>query len=126
MGGILVQFLLDKGAAVSVVCYDTLIRSLQQQVVSVHVATIGANGSPLDVTVVGQITAPIVVNGLNCIQLLTVVMQLSVAGILGADFLVKHGVLIDCRNSRLLLGDPQTIIPVKIVGASQALVVLCQ
>ena len=124
MGGILVQFLLDKGAAVSVVCYDTLIRSLQQQVVSVHVATFEANGSPLDV--VGQITVPIVVNGLNCIQLFTVVMQLSVAGILGADFLMKHGVLIDCRNSRLLLGDPQTIVPVKIVGASQASVVLCQ
>ena len=70
MGSILVQFLLDKRAAVSVVCYNTLNRSLQQQVVSVHVATFGANGSPLDV--VGQITVPIVVNWLNCIQLFIV------------------------------------------------------
>jgi len=90
---------------------------LQQQVVPVQVATFGANGSPLDV--VGQITVPIIVSGLNCTQLFTVVRQLSVAGILGADFLVKHGALIDCRNSRLLLGDPQTTVPVEIVSTSQ-------
>ena len=59
-----VQILLDTGAAMSVVYYDTLNRSLQQQVVSVHMATFGANGSPLDV--VRQITVLIVVNGFNC------------------------------------------------------------
>ena len=32
---------------------------------------------------------------------------------------MKHGALIDCRNSTLLLGDPQTTVLVEIVGASQ-------
>ena len=118
MGDLPVQFLLDTGAAVSVVRYDTLGESLQQQINPVQVATFGANGSPLDV--VGQVKTTIKIGELEYDQLFTVVKQLSVAGILGADFLVQHSALIDCKNNSLLLADQQVTVPIKTIGSSLA------
>jgi len=57
LGDLSVQFLLDTGAAVSVIRYDTLGEPLQQLINPIQVATFGANGSPLDV--VGQVKATI-------------------------------------------------------------------
>ena len=51
-------------------------------------------------------------------QLFTVVRQLSVAGILGTDFLVQHSALIDCKISSLLLTDQQVTVPIKTIGGS--------
>jgi len=66
LGDLSVQFLLDTGAAVSVVCYDSLGEPLQQHINPIQEATFGANGSPLDV--VGQVKATIKLMGINTIS----------------------------------------------------------
>ena len=47
------------------------------------------------------------------------VRQLSVAGILGADFLVQHSALIDCKNNSLLLADQKVTVPIKTIDGSE-------
>jgi len=91
-----------------VVRYDTLGEPLQQHINPIQVATFGANGSPLDV--VGQVKATIKIDERKYDQLFSVVRQLSVAGILGADFLVQHSALIDCKNN---MADQKVTVPIK-------------
>ena len=64
-------------------------------------APIGANGSPLDV--VGQITMPVSIGNFTTKQVFVVVNTLAVDCLLGADYLVAHGVIIDYKRSCVVI-----------------------
>ena len=100
MGGTSTRFLLNSGAAISVVRYDSLDERLREQVKgSSNLNTIAANGLPLEV--VGNITVSVSLGKFRADQEFTVVKNLSVECILGGDFLVNHSAVIDCRESTL-------------------------
>ena len=65
--------------------------------------TVAADGLPLEV--VGKVEIPVALGDFRTNQDFTVVKNLSVECILGADFLVKHGAVIDCKESTLALGN---------------------
>ena len=96
------RFLLDTGAAMSVVCWDALPEEHQSQVVSVHSQAVGANGLPLDI--MGQVQLPISIGTFDCKQSFLVVRKLTVLCLLGADFLRDQAAIINCKESRLSLG----------------------
>ena len=98
-------FLLDSGAAVSVIHTDALPDTFQEKVLtrSPHLPVIvGANGLALDVT--GQVTLPIVLGGLQLSHSFSIVRHLPVDCLLGADFLIKNQAIIDCNRMVLQLG----------------------
>ena len=66
-------------------------------------APIGANGSPLDV--LGQITMPVSIGNFTTEQVFVVVNTLAVDCLLGADYLVAHGVIIDYKRSCVVIQD---------------------
>ena len=96
-----VKFLLDLGAAISVVCYDALPVNLWSRMESHSTAMVGANGLPLDV--VREITATLTVGSFSNVHTFIVVRNLTVDWLLRADFLAKHGAVIDYREKQLLL-----------------------
>ena len=101
VGEVPTKFLLDSGAAISVLNLDVVKDKLLHQV---NICAVGANGTPLDV--VGQTTATV------CLHDFTVVRNLTVDCLLGADFLQHHGAVLDCCHNTLSLGkDCKTIIP---------------
>ena len=88
IGNLSVQFLLDSGAAVSVMHYKILDSHYQQQITPANVkAAVTANGGLLEV--LGQITLPIGIGHFNSTHLFTVVRNLTVECILGADYLIQ-------------------------------------
>ena len=58
--------------------------------------TVAANGAAMDV--IGQVTLPVSVNGFQFNQLFTVVHSLTVDCILGADCLLQHEAIFDCKQ----------------------------
>ena len=58
-------------------------------------ASIGANGSPLDVLV--QITMPVRIGNFTAEQVFVVVNALTVYCLLSADYLVENAVIIDYK-----------------------------
>ena len=89
MGGTSTRFLLDSGAAVSVVRYDSMEERWRQQIKgSSNQNTVVADSLPLEV--VGNVTVPVSLGNFKVHQEFTVVKNLSVEGILGTDFLVHH------------------------------------
>ena len=98
-----VQFVLDSGAALSVVRYDVVNpayhRSIKKEGAS---AAVGANGQSLDV--IGRVTLPIKLGERSWDQEFTVVKNLTISCLLGADFLIQHGAIVDCRIGQLSLG----------------------
>ena len=104
MGQTSTRFLLDSGAAVSVVHYDSLDECWRHRIKDdVAQNTVAADGLPLEV--VGHIGIPISLGKFGADNEFTVVKNLSVECILGADFLVRHDAVIDCRENTLALGD---------------------
>ena len=77
-----INFLVDSGAAMSVVHYN-LVRHLH--FMSTTSCAVGANGSPLDV--VGQTTATITLGSFTVDHNFIVVRNLMVDCLLGADFI---------------------------------------
>ena len=55
----------------------------------------------------GQITLPIAIGDFNSTHLFTVVRNLTVECILGADYLIQHGAVIDCNQCCLTVGGVQ-------------------
>ena len=92
-----VQFVLDSGAALSVVRYDVVNpayhQSIQKEGAS---AAVGANGQSLEV--VGRVNLPIKLGERCWDQEFTVVRNLTVSCLLGADFLIQHGAIVDCKS----------------------------
>jgi len=97
-----VKLLVDSGAAISVVRYDTLPENLRSRMKSPSTATVGANGLPLDV--VGEIAVTLTMGSFSAVQTFSVVRNLTVDWLLGADFLAKHGAIIDYKEKKLHLG----------------------
>ena len=102
------MFLLDSGAAVSVVRLRSLSVEDQQAVTKTKSAAVNVNGIPLDVR--GQITLVVSIGSFTCEQEFTVIHDLTVDCLLGADFLKKHGAVIDCKSGTLSLG--KHIVPI--------------
>ena len=96
------RFLLDTGAAMSVVRWDTLSKNHQDQVIAIYSKAVGANGQPLDV--VGQVTLSVSIGKLTCEQKFLVVRGLTVDCLLGSDFLSGQAAIIDCKERKLSLG----------------------
>jgi len=80
-----VQFLLDSGAAVSVCCHDLL-----------------PNGILLDIQ--GQVTTNVAIGPFRATQEFVVVTDLTVYCLLGADFLLRHGAVLNCKARTLQIG----------------------
>ena len=107
------KFLLDSGAAVSVVCYAVLSEEMQQRIKRSSSVVISANGVPLEV--VGWVTANVVLGTFHHDQEFIVVRELTVQCLLGADFMEKHGVVIDYRTRCIQLGqDFPSLAPIQI------------
>ena len=103
-----VTFLLDSGAAVSVVHYDKLPPKCADGLSQVMTDTsmVGANGQPLEV--VGQVELPVTVGKFKATHEFVVVQHLSVDCLLGADFLLQHKAVIDCGTNNLQLDATHT------------------
>ena len=111
MGDSPVEFLIDSGAAVSVVRYETIPHSMV--IANSASSAVGANGDSLDV--IGCIELAVILDTLNVKHSFIVVKRLTVECILGIDFLSKYGAVIDCANdmvsvqsfgSRVHVADP--------------------
>ena len=97
-----VTFLLDSGAAVSVIRLSILNSQFRNQVIETgSTDPVGTNGSPLDV--IGQVTLPVNVGNFQSDQVFIVVKTLTVDCLLGADYLVAHEVLIDYKRSAVTI-----------------------
>ena len=107
VGEVPTKFLLDSGAAISVLNFDVVKDKLLHQV---NICAVGANGTPLDV--VGQTTATVCLRDFKVDHQFIVVRNLTVDCLLGADFLQHHGAVLDCCHNMLSLGkDCKFIIP---------------
>ena len=97
-----VTFLLDSGAAVSVVRLGALGNQYRNQITDAGLtAPIGANGSPLDV--VGQITLSVSIGNFQTDHVFIVVNTLTVDCLLGADYLVAHEVIINYKQGLVVI-----------------------
>ena len=112
-----VQFLLDSGAAVSVICCDMVPVSAMRRMEPASSSTVAANGLPLDV--VGQVSVPVSLSGYCVTHTFLVVRRLTVERLLGAHFLEKHRAVIDFADRRLTLGMQGDNIPVQITKDTQ-------
>ena len=96
-----VKFLVDSGAAVSAVDQAILPPDIHRRINPSSSETIGANGMPLDV--VGQIPLEVTLGEFRQTQDFVVVRNLSVDCLLGADFLLRHGAVVDCASRQLVV-----------------------
>lgn len=106
VGGVWVSFLVDTGAAVSLIdgnVWDN-IKSLQDTVTLNPVATrlVGVDGVPLQVR--GSAVLDLSLKGLRVEQNLIVADSLTSQGILGMDFLESHHCILDLANGKLSTG----------------------
>ena len=100
LGNLPVQF---PGATVLVIQYEILDCYYQQKItVSSTPAAVTANGSALEI--VGQIIMPISIAQFHSSQLFTVVCNLTVDCILGVDYFMQHGTVIDCKHCCATMG----------------------
>ena len=95
------SFLVDSGAAVSVVSYDILPPSARSSMNGTPPLTIGANGIPLDV--LGIVNVMVELENIKVHHDFVVARKLTVECLLGMDFLSRHGAVIDCSNCKLTL-----------------------
>ena len=86
--------MLDSGAAISVVNYDVV---RHKAITKVTTCAVGAKGAP----VIGRTTVTI---QLEVDHPFTVVHNLTVDCLLGADSLQKHDSILDCYNNTLTVG----------------------
>ena len=96
-----VKFLVDSGAAVSVVDESILPQEARQRLRPSTSHTIGANGMPLDV--VGRASLMVTLASFRQSHDFLIVRNLSVGCLLGADFLLQHGAIVDCTKRKLSL-----------------------
>ena len=99
LGGRPVHFLIDSGAAVSVVSHDILSTSARANITKAAPLTVGANGLPLDV--LGSVKLQVNVNNVCTSHVFIVARKLTVDCLLGIDFLSCHGAVLDCARNTL-------------------------
>ena len=107
--GQMVECLLDSGAAVSVVRFSVLSDSEKGRIRHSNVQVMGANGSPLDV--MGVLSLKVRLGSFKDEHEFTVVRELTVECLFGADFMEKNDVLIDCKRRCLQLGSSAIEVP---------------
>ena len=104
-----IKILLDTGAAVSVARYEFLPKEYRQKLTE-SPGAVGANGMPLDV--VGRAKIAVSLGSFCTEEEFTVIRNLTVDCLLGADFLKEHGAVMDCQSSTLSIGkDPRCQVP---------------
>jgi hypothetical protein len=119
-----ISFLIDSGAAVSVLGIDKLhpasfpaIKQDSQSQVG------GANGQPLEV--VDTVELPIIVGGdFTTRHTFVLVRHLSVDCLLGADFLTQHQAVVDCCERTLKVGPGKLTTPIMDTSATQSVTVI--
>ena len=99
LGGQNVSYLIDSGAAVSVVSYSILSPRARAGVREDAPLTVGANGVPLDV--LGTVNLLAVVGKVSVKHSFVVARTLTVECLLGIDFLSRYGAIIDCAENKL-------------------------
>ena len=97
-----VGFLLDFGAAVSVLKKDSLPMQSHSDITETKTLAVTANGTLLNV--VGQITLTVTMEQFTCDHTFVVINNLTVDCLLGTDFLRRHEAILDCQNGTLVLG----------------------
>ena len=107
------KFLLDSGAAVSVVRYDQLTEKSKKEIVP-GMTAVGADGNPLEV--LGCVTLPISIGEYRTMHKFVVMRRLATECLLGTDFLTKSEAVLDCHRKELRIGSDQTV---PIVGAER-------
>ena len=88
VGKVPTKILLDTGAAVSVARYDFLQEEYHQKLVE-STGAVGASGMPLDV--VGKVKMAVSLGLFSTEEEFTVICNLTLDCLLGADFLKEHG-----------------------------------
>ena len=97
-----VQFLLDSGAAVSVIKQESIPKQNYNDIIETNTLAVSANGTPLNV--VGQIKLSVLMEQFSCDHNFVVIKGLTVDCLLGANFLKKHEAILDCQSGTLVLG----------------------
>ena len=97
------DFLLDSGAAISVICERIL--PTDTEIRSSAAAAVGATGTPL--VVKGHVTLSVSMGQLTVMHEFTVVQNLSVSCLRGADILRRYSAIVDCGNCLLHLSHRQ-------------------
>ena len=89
-----IQLLVDTGAMISVIDFNNIPEGVTVTPYEATRITVGANGQPLNM--VGQVNLSICfIPNVTLMHAFVVVSDLPVAGILGAEFLVKHSAVVD-------------------------------
>ena len=103
------QFLLDSGAAVSVVNFNVV---RQQSITKAMTFAVGANGNPLDVC--GQTTVTLQLGNFKVVHQFIIVCNLTIDCLL-ADLLQWHSAVLDCHSNTLSVGqDLRAVIPMNV------------
>jgi hypothetical protein len=108
--------LIDTGATISLlskVCYGNMFGTKHRSVEKVECDVLSANGSPVDVY--GKTSIEFVLNGTTMSHEM-IIADLSVDGILGLDFLVKHEAVIDTGRQRISICGREH--PIKLEGCA--------
>jgi len=101
------NFLVDSGAAVSVV-HTNLVKGCP--ITKQGGLAVGANGIPLDV--VGKTVVTVTLGNFTVNHTFTVVNNLTVDYLLGADFLERYAAVLDCGHNTLVVGrESKVVIP---------------
>ena len=103
VGNLPMEFLLDSGAAVSVVRHGALNVHYQNQLNNSSTLTaVTANGASLNI--LGQVDLPITIGKFKCVHTFIVADNVTVDCILGADCLMRYGAVIDCKECTVTMG----------------------
>lgn len=86
----------------SIARYDFLPEEYCQKLVE-STGAVDANGMPLDV--VGKVKIAVSLGSFSTEKDFTVIRNLTLDCLLGADFLKEHGTVMDCRTSTLSIGE---------------------
>ena len=106
-----IQFLLDSGAAVSVVNFSVVRR---QSITKAMTCAVGANGTPLDVVV--QTTVTLQLGNFKVDHQFIAVHNLIIDCLLGVNFLQWHSAILDCRSNTLSIEqDLRAVIPMNVI-----------
>jgi hypothetical protein len=108
--------LIDTGATVSLlskVCYGNMFGTKYRSVEKVESDVLSANGSPVDIY--GKTSIDLVLNGTTMSHEM-IIADLSVDGILGLDFLVKHKAVIDIGKQQISISGREN--PIQLEGCA--------
>ena len=96
-----ITFLLDSGAALSVIRLNILPTEFQDKITKATAAPVGASGTPLDV--IGQVQMLVRIGSHQSEQVFTVVKMLTVDCLLGVDYLTANEVIIDYKHNHVTI-----------------------